>query len=195
MDPLNEELKIITEEKDEKEANIDEEEETFSGKEDENSTEPTSWKLLDIKGMKVNELRIELDSRGLNSKGLKAQLITRLQEALDKEEKDETTKVDTENDTEEVHEPESVQTEILEQEQNVDEDGANPKKVTIDENKTEELEVMEVDRKPKNTEKTSTNDDDVFVKPAPAMDEKQKQALSIAYKLPGINKENSKINS
>ena len=194
MDPPNEELKIITEEKDEKEANIDEEEETFSGKEDENSTEPTSWKLLDIKGMKVNELRIELDSRGLNSKGLKAQLITRLQEALDKEEKDETTKVDTENDTEEVHEPEIVQTEILEQEQNVDEDGANPKKVSIDDNKTDELEVMEVDRKPKNTEKTSTNDDDVFLKPAPAMDEKQKQALSIAYKLPGIDKENSKIN-
>lgn len=194
MDAPNEELKIITEEKDEKEGNIDEEEETFSGKEDENSTEPTSWKLLDIKGMKVNELRIELDSRGLNSKGLKAQLITRLQEALDKEEKDETTKVDTENDTEEVHEPEIVQTEILEQEQNVDEDGANPKKVSIDDNKTEELEVMEVDRKPKNTEKTSTNDDDVFLKPAPAMDEKQKQALSIAYKLPGINKENSKIN-
>ena len=98
MEPLNDELKIITEEKDEKEGNIDEEEETFSGKEDENSTEPTSWKLLDIKGMKVNELRIELDSRGLNSKGLKAQLITRLQEALDKEEEDESTKIDNEKD-------------------------------------------------------------------------------------------------
>ena len=196
MEPLNDELKIITEEKDEKEGNIDEEEETFSGKEDENSTEPTSWKLLDIKGMKVNELRIELDSRGLNSKGLKAQLITRLQEALDKEAEDESTKVDNEKDTEEAHESESLQMEILQQpEQNVDGDGANHNKVSLDENKTEELEVMEVERKPKNTEKTSTNDDDVFLKPAPAMDEKQKQALSLAYKLPGINKENSKINS
>merc|ERR1712061_137485 len=177
MEPLNNELKIITEEK-------DEEEETFSGKEDENSTEPTSWKLLDIKGMKVNELRIELDSRGLNSKGLKAQLITRLQEALDKEEEDESTKVDDEKDTEEAHESESVQMEILQQpELNVDGDGANHNKVSLDENKTEELEVMEVERKPKNTEKTSTNDD-VFLKPAPAMDEKQKQALSLAYKLP-----------
>ena len=186
MDLPNEELKTTTEEKDEKEGIIDEEEETSSGKGDENSTEPTSWKLLDIKGMKVNELRIELDSRGLNSKGLKAQLITRLQEALDKEEEAESTKVDIENDTEEIPESASVQMETLQQpEQNV-EDEANNKKVSLDDNKTEELEVMEVDRKPKNTEKTTTNDDDIFLKPAPAMDEKQKQALSIAYKLPGI---------
>ena len=186
MDLPNEELKTTTEEKDEKEGIIDEEDETSSGKGDENSTEPTSWKLLDIKGMKVNELRIELDSRGLNSKGLKAQLITRLQEALDKEEEAETTKVDIENDAEETPESASVQMETMQQpEQNV-EDEANNKKVSLDDNKTEELEVMEVDRKPKNTEKTTTNDDDIFLKPAPAMDEKQKQALSIAYKLPGI---------
>ena len=182
MDLPNEELKTTTEEKDEKEGIIDEEEETSSGKGDENSTEPTSWKLLDIKGMKVNELRIELDSRGLNSKGLKAQLITRLQEALDKEEEAESTKVDIENDTEEIPESASVQMETLQQpEQNVEDEA-----ISLDDNKTEELEVMEVDRKQKNTEKSTTNDDDIFLKPAPAMDEKQKQALSIAYKLPGI---------
>ena len=182
MDLPNEELKTTTEEKDEKEGIIDEEDETSSGKGDENSTEPTSWKLLDIKGMKVNELRIELDSRGLNSKGLKAQLITRLQEALDKEEEAESTKVDIENDTEEIPESASVQMETLQQpEQNVEDEA-----ISLDDNKTEELEVMEVDRKQKNTEKSTTNDDDIFLKPAPAMDEKQKQALSIAYKLPGI---------
>jgi len=42
---------------------------------------------------------------------------------------------------------------------------------------------MEVDRKVNPTDKTSTNDDDIFVKP-PAMDEKQKLALTAAYKLP-----------
>ena len=39
--------------------------------------EPTARSELNVKTMKVNELREELESRGLDSKGLKAQLATR----------------------------------------------------------------------------------------------------------------------
>ena len=47
--------------------------------------EPAPGNDLDVKSMKVNELRSELDARGLNTKGLKPQLAERLQEALDQE--------------------------------------------------------------------------------------------------------------
>ncbi|XP_063966780.1 cell division cycle and apoptosis regulator protein 1-like isoform X1 [Lytechinus pictus] len=46
---------------------------------------PTNWKELDPKNMKVNELRQELEIRGLNSKGLKSQLIARLTKMLKSE--------------------------------------------------------------------------------------------------------------
>ena len=38
---------------------------------------PTSRTELNVKTMKVNELREELEARGLDNKGLKAQLATR----------------------------------------------------------------------------------------------------------------------
>ena len=38
---------------------------------------PTSRAELNVKTMKVNELREELEARGLDNKGLKAQLATR----------------------------------------------------------------------------------------------------------------------
>ncbi len=39
--------------------------------------EPTPWQELDIKTLKVTDLREELQARGLNSKGLKSQLVGR----------------------------------------------------------------------------------------------------------------------
>ena len=45
----------------------------------------TPWALLDVKSMKVADLRAELEARGLDIKGVKAVLGTRLQEALDAE--------------------------------------------------------------------------------------------------------------
>ena len=68
---------------------MEEEEESLISKDGEISSEPTSWKLLDIKAMKVNELRSELEARSLNAKGLKAQLVARLQEAIQKEQEEE----------------------------------------------------------------------------------------------------------
>ena len=55
---------------------------------------------LDVKTMKVNELREELAARGLNSKGLKSQLVERLQKALE----DEKTNLKTSEESEEAME-------------------------------------------------------------------------------------------
>lgn len=47
--------------------------------------EPTPWSKLDAKSLKVSELREELEARNMNSKGLKNQLLARLQKALKSE--------------------------------------------------------------------------------------------------------------
>ena len=68
---------------------------------DEDKVAPTPGEDLDVKSMKVNELKEELAARGLNAKGLKAALVERLQEAIENETTD---KGDTEAmDTEQVH--------------------------------------------------------------------------------------------
>merc|ERR1711974_5649 len=46
-------------------------------------SDPTHWKLLDPKTMKVNEMREQLNARGINSKGLKSQLLARLIKCLE----------------------------------------------------------------------------------------------------------------
>uniref|UniRef100_A0A1I7XK81 SAP domain-containing protein n=1 Tax=Heterorhabditis bacteriophora TaxID=37862 RepID=A0A1I7XK81_HETBA len=51
----------------------------------ETKEEPTHWSQLDVKSMKVAELRAELEARGLETKGIKTLLAQRLQEAVDKE--------------------------------------------------------------------------------------------------------------
>ena len=38
---------------------------------------PTPWNQIDLKTLKVTELRDELEARKLNSKGLKSQLVSR----------------------------------------------------------------------------------------------------------------------
>merc|ERR1712129_444611 len=59
----------------------------------ESKLEATHWAELDLKKMKVDELRHELMARDLDTRGLKSRLIVRLQDALDCEkEKDETNK-------------------------------------------------------------------------------------------------------
>jgi len=52
-------------------------------------SEPTHWKELDPKNMKVNELKAELEARAQSSKGLKSQLQARLQKLMKNEEESE----------------------------------------------------------------------------------------------------------
>uniref|UniRef100_A0A452RPL2 Cell division cycle and apoptosis regulator protein 1 n=1 Tax=Ursus americanus TaxID=9643 RepID=A0A452RPL2_URSAM len=66
----------------------EDEEEKDDGEAKEIST-PTHWSKLDPKTMKVNDLRKELESRALSSKGLKSQLIARLTKQLKVEEQKE----------------------------------------------------------------------------------------------------------
>ena len=135
--------------------------------------------------MKVNELRTELDARGMNSKGLKAQLVSRLQEAVEKEELEEMSKAnENKKESEDAEVPDQKNNEEDESKPKLDATETKEKSDSPAVGKSEDPEVMEVDRKVNPTDKTSTNDDDIFVKP-PAMDEKQKLALTAAYKLPG----------
>nr|XP_009912645.1 PREDICTED: cell division cycle and apoptosis regulator protein 1 isoform X5 [Haliaeetus albicilla] len=67
---------------------VKDEEEKDDGETKEIST-PTHWSKLDPKTMKVNDLRKELESRTLSSKGLKSQLIARLTKQLKVEEQKE----------------------------------------------------------------------------------------------------------
>uniref|UniRef100_A0A1I7U2Q8 SAP domain-containing ribonucleoprotein n=1 Tax=Caenorhabditis tropicalis TaxID=1561998 RepID=A0A1I7U2Q8_9PELO len=53
---------------------------------------PTNWSKLDPKSMKVAELRVELELRGLETKGIKTLLVQRLQTALDGEKSTEAAK-------------------------------------------------------------------------------------------------------
>ncbi|XP_066303450.1 cell division cycle and apoptosis regulator protein 1-like isoform X2 [Branchiostoma lanceolatum] len=88
-------------------------EEEEGGEEEAGKKAPTHHTELDPKTMKVNELRAELEARGLNSKGLKSQLIARLTKALkqevekeeeEKEAKDEAKEEEEEEKEEEVEE-------------------------------------------------------------------------------------------
>ena len=187
--PLKENIETPNEDKSDKDGtNMEEEEESLISKDGEISSEPTSWKLLDIKAMKVNELGSELEARSLNAKGLKAQLVARLQEAIQKEQEEEACKSNEKQkeDCEDTVSSDKMDTlEITEK--SLDENETKTKNESSTEKIIEEPEVMEIDRKTKSTEKNVSNDDDVFVKPQPAMDDKQKQILTTAYKLPGTN--------
>ncbi|XP_023678342.1 cell division cycle and apoptosis regulator protein 1 [Paramormyrops kingsleyae] len=75
-----------------KEADGEQEEEEKDEDDSKEVTTPTHWSKLDPKTMKVSDLRKELESRSLSSKGLKSQLIARLTKQLKGEEQVEETK-------------------------------------------------------------------------------------------------------
>ncbi|XP_061175292.1 cell division cycle and apoptosis regulator protein 1-like [Saccostrea echinata] len=66
-----------------------EEEEETEGEISEENKEPTHYSELDPKTMKIIDLRRELESRSVSSKGLKSQLIARLTKALKSEQEKE----------------------------------------------------------------------------------------------------------
>ncbi|XP_018024334.1 cell division cycle and apoptosis regulator protein 1 [Hyalella azteca] len=70
---------------DECEGDMPDEEELEDDQETPKRKDPSHWSALDIKTMKVVELREELDARLLNSRGLRSQLIARLTKVLKSE--------------------------------------------------------------------------------------------------------------
>lgn len=88
-----------------KEADGEQEEEDKDDGDAKEICTPTHWSKLDPKVMKVNDLRKELESRTLSSKGLKSQLIARLTKQLrieeQKEEQKEQEKCEKEDEEEE----------------------------------------------------------------------------------------------
>ncbi|MFH4978112.1 hypothetical protein AB6A40_004821 [Gnathostoma spinigerum] len=102
---------------------------------DEDDLTPTYWKQLDIKVMKVAELRQELMARDLETKGVKSVLCARLQEALDKE------RAKEENKTEEKEEEQKIDSETEKKEE-------APRELTEEEKKAiEKLEKEKKERK------------------------------------------------
>ncbi|XP_063817636.1 cell division cycle and apoptosis regulator protein 1 isoform X2 [Pseudophryne corroboree] len=89
-----------------KEADGEQEEEDKDDGDAKEICTPTHWSKLDPKIMKVNDLRKELESRTLSSKGLKSQLIARLTKQLRIEEQKEEQKEQEKGEKEEEEEEE-----------------------------------------------------------------------------------------
>jgi len=83
--------------------------------------DPSHWKELDPKTMKVNDLKVELEARGQNSKGLKSQLQARLQKIIQQEEEAETKQKDTEGNTENTQDKEEADADKEKEEEELDE--------------------------------------------------------------------------
>uniref|UniRef100_A0A8C2CHA2 Cell division cycle and apoptosis regulator protein 1 n=1 Tax=Cyprinus carpio TaxID=7962 RepID=A0A8C2CHA2_CYPCA len=94
-----------------KEADGEQEEEDKDEDDSKEVTTPTHWSKLDPKSMKVNDLRKELESRSLSSKGLKSQLIARLTKQLKVEEQVEESKEPEKPEPPSVEEDESCRPE------------------------------------------------------------------------------------
>lgn len=112
--------------------------------------------------MKVTELRTELEARGINSTGLKPQLIAKLQKSIKAEQEEEEKKMEEAKKEKEENKEESEEGKTEEE----GKDKENP-----------EDEVMEiVTEEDKSKKKTESK-----IKP---LDDKQKQVITAAYKMP-----------
>ena len=150
--------------------------ETKADEEEDSGLTPTPHQDLDIKAMKVVELRQELEARGLDTAGLKAILADRLQKAIeDEKDKEETEAGEAENEASEITDEPATETE-----------NATEKMETESENVVQDAELMVLD---------STNTVEKYAAKFAAkkeakmavvkeLDEKQKYALKSAYKFP-----------
>lgn len=152
---------------------------------------PTPWKDLDVKSMKVAELRSELVARGLNSKGLKSQLVVRLQQDVEKEKEKELVKsendTDNDNKNEEVKESDPEIVKIGDESNSSVKEECKPDSPAVEEVKDlneDTNDVMEVDEESKNSsENVKKEEEEEIPKPAP-LDERQKREIVANYQAP-----------
>ncbi len=158
------------------------------GSGEEGGRKPTPWSDLDVKSMKVNELREELDARGLNSKGLKSQLAGRLQKAL-KEEQEAAAEAEAAKEQSEAaaaaeEEEKEEKGKAAEGEDGAEKAGEEASSAAEGKETKEdaEMEVVEVKKKEGGGEEVEeVRKEEEQPKP---LDEKQKSALRSAYKFP-----------
>lgn len=135
-----------------------------NGDDEEKKAEPTPWQNLDVKAMKVTELRQELDARGINSKGLKSQLAVRLQKAVkDEQEKEE-------NPVEETKEEPETTDEKMEEEAPEEEKNDEEPEVLMEKPAPAPPPVKELDEKQKTALKSAykfPSDPSILVHPHP----------------------------
>ena len=163
----------------------------FSGDEEnaEEKPEPTPGSDLDVKSMKVNELRSELEARGLNTKGLKSQLAARLQEALDKELNGAETEKQPETGNDEPEMMDNDQENSNQDDPEVKKSSDNntkPQTAATSKTGNDEPEVMEIEGQQQKSTTIVPSIQKVKEKPPPPkeLDEKQKNALKKAYDFP-----------
>ncbi len=163
-------------------------EETASASAEEgSSSKATPWQELDVKSMKVNELREELEARGLNSKGLKSQLAGRLQKAVKEEQEAEAEAAANKEESEGAEKKEG------EEEAKPEGEGEEKKPEEEAEKKDEEMEVVvegedaaAAAAKKAEEEAAKKAEEEAAKQPKP-LDEKQKAALTAAYKFPSLD--------
>ncbi|XP_034148520.1 cell division cycle and apoptosis regulator protein 1 isoform X12 [Esox lucius] len=129
-----------------KEADGEQEEEEKDEEDAKEVTTPTHWTKLDPKSMKVNDLRKELESRSLSSKGLKSQLIARLTKQLKVEEQ-----------VEEAKEPEKTENQAPEEEE--------PQRMEEDREEEERKKLEELERQRREKRYTLPDEPTIIVYP------------------------------
>ncbi|CAH2071421.1 unnamed protein product, partial [Iphiclides podalirius] len=153
--------------------------------------EPTHYTKIDLKTIKVDQLRQELRARNASTKGLKAQLVPRLAKILKAEEE----KEGKDDDIMELEDDEAEQ--ITE---NVDEPKNDGKEGTITENDIKEVslenDVEEIEQESKKTEENGKPEEKEVASIEPKSEkeleeekkrlEKEKIAIRARYELPSL---------
>ncbi|KAI5644392.1 DBC1 domain-containing protein [Phthorimaea operculella] len=133
--------------------------------------EPTHYSKLDLKTIKVEQLRLELKARKVNSKGIRSTLVSRLSKLLKSEEENENQKTEDVMEVEDEDKP-SEQKADESKDAKADDKKEDDKKDKADDKKDKE------EKKPK--EKTEKE-----IEEEKRRKEKERSALKTRYELPG----------